>query len=203
MKTLSYFWRMIISPRKTSLALAQESSVRYSAMLVLGYGILMSLGFLISARDYPPPKETLDVWIRAWGEFTMLPFLKIPAESYRAFEAAIMIPLALTIWMLMAGTAKLLSILFRGKVRYEQYLNLLGFGFFPFLLIAGILDTIYSGYLKPFAVPALNLEYGAAARSFFLLFPPLEYTILYGLGGVYNGIASWTAERWAEFPSWT
>jgi hypothetical protein len=47
-------------------------------------------------------------------------FLKIPAENFRAFIAAIMVLLTLTIWMLMAGTAKLLSILFRGKVHYEQ-----------------------------------------------------------------------------------
>ena len=203
MKTLYYLWRMILSPRRTSQELAQESSIRFSATLVLGYGIFGSLGFLISAlnRDYSPPKETLDVWIKTWGEFTMLPFLKIPLESYRAFLAAIMIPLALTIWMLMAGTAKLLSILFRGKASYEQYLNLVGYGFFPFLWIAGILDLVYSGYLKPYAIPALNLEYGELARAFFLLFPPLEYTILFGLGGVYNGIASWTAERWAVWKS--
>ncbi len=203
MKTLSYLWKMITSPRQTSQELAQENSIRFSAALVIGYGVFGSLGFLISAlnRDYPPPKETLDVWIKTWGEFTMLPFLKIPEVNYRAFLAAIMIPLALAIWMLMAGTAKLLSILFRGKARYEQYLNLLGFGFFPFLWFAGILDMVYSGYLKPYAVPALNLEYGELARAFFLWFPPLEYTILFGLGGVFNGIATWTVEQWAIWKS--
>jgi hypothetical protein len=131
----------------------------------------------------------------------MLPFLKIPAQDYRAFLAVILLPLALTIWMLMAGTAKLLSLLFRGKARYEQYLNLVGFGFFPFLWIAAILDTIYTGYLKPFAIPALNMEYGPLAQAFFQLFPPLEYTLLYGLGGLYNGIGAQVGERWAVWKS--
>jgi hypothetical protein len=203
MKTFSYLWKMIISPRQTSRALAEEGRVRYAAALVLSWGIFSCLGFLIGAlqRNYPPPAETLAIYIKTWGEFTMLPFLKIPAENYRAFLAVIMIPLSLTIWMLMAGTAKLLSLLFKGKARYEQYLNLMGFGFFPFLWIAAILDTIYSGVLRPLAIPALNLEYGGLARAFFLWFPPLEYTILYGLGGVYNGIGAQSAEGWAAWKS--
>jgi hypothetical protein len=203
MKTLTYLWKMLISPRRTSRELAEEPRVRYAAALVLAYGAALSLGFLIGAINhaYPPPPDVLAVWIKTWGEFTMLPFLKIPAENYRAFLAIIMIPLSLTIWMLMAGTAKLLSLLFKGNARYEQYLNLMGFGFFPFLWIAAILDLIYSGLLEPLALPALNLQYGAWARAFFLWFPPLEYTILYGLGGIYNGIAAQTAERWAVWKS--
>jgi hypothetical protein len=203
MKTLSYFWRMLIAPRRTALALAQEPSLRHAAALVLSYGLALSLGFSISAlqQDYPPPPDTLAVWIRTWGEFTMLPFLKIPPENYRAFQAVIMLPLALAIWMLMAGTAKLLSLLFRGKANYEQYLNLVGFGFFPFLWIAGILDIFYSGFLKPYTVPALNLEYGPLVRAFYVNFPPFEYVILFGLGAVYNGIGAWAAERWAFWKS--
>ena len=60
---------------------------------------------------------------------------------------------------------------------------------------------IYSGYLKPFAIPALNMEYGALAKAFFQWFPPLEYTILFGLGGLYNGIGTQTAEHWAVWKS--
>jgi hypothetical protein len=203
MKTFSYLWNMLKAPRRTSQALVEENRVRYAAALVLSYGVVNCLGMLLSAlrHDYPPPPDVLAVWIKTWGEFTMLPFLKIPPENYRAFQAVIFIPLSLTIWMLMAGTAKLLSLLFKGKRSYEQFLNLLGFSFFPFLWIAAILDTIYSGYLKPFAVPALNNEYGPLAQIFFQLFPPLEYTILYGLGAVYNAIAVQTAERWAAWKS--
>lgn len=203
MRTLSYMWGMLHSPRRTSQELSRLSSIRHSAALVISYGIFCGLGFLISAikRDYPPPPETLQVWIDAWGQFTMLPFLKIPEENYRAVLAAILIPLALMIWMLMAATARLLSITLRGKASFDQYLNLTGFGFFPFLWIAAVLDLIYSNLLRPFAVPALTLEYGPLAREFFLLFPPLEYMILCGLGGVYNGIAAGIAERWAAWKS--
>jgi hypothetical protein len=38
--------------------------------------------------------------------------LKIPAEYYRLFLTVILIPLGLAIWMLMAGTGKLFSMLF-------------------------------------------------------------------------------------------
>jgi cytochrome c biogenesis protein CcdA len=184
MTLFSFLWKMLIAPRSTSRALVEESRVRYAAALVLSYGIFNSLGFLISAlrHEYPPPPEVLQVWIRTWGEYAMLPFLKIPPEQYRMFQAIILIPLSLAIWMLMAGTARLLALLFNGKVHYEGYLNLTGFGFFTFLWIAAILDTIYSGYLRQFAVPALNMEYGTAIRAFFVWFPPLEYVILYGLG---------------------
>jgi hypothetical protein len=203
MKTISYLWNMLRAPRRPSRALLAERRVHYAAVLVLSYGLFVGLGALLSAlrHEYPPPPDTLALWIKAWGEFSMLPFLNIPAENYRLFVAAIGVPLALVIWMLMAGTAKLLSLLFGGKASYEQYLNLVGFGFFPFLWIAAILDGIYSGYLKPFAVPALNLEYGPLAQLFFQLFPPLEYTLLYGLGAVYNGIGAQTAEDWALWKS--
>jgi len=201
MKTLSYLWKVIKSPHKGFAELFQNGRVRYAAWFVLSYGILNGLGFVISARDYPPPAATLDMWIKTWGEFTMTPFLKIPMENYRLFLAAIMIPLTLAIWMLMAGTGKLLSLLFKGKAAYEQYLTIVGFGMFTFLWIAAILDTIYSGYLRQYAIPALNMEYGPAAKAFFQWFPPLEYTLLYGLGGIFNGIGTQVAEHWQPWKS--
>jgi hypothetical protein len=196
MKTLVMIRFMLLSPRRTSRALRNERNIAPSFWLVLGYGGLVALGFLISAlqRDYPPPPETLAVWIAAWGEFTMLPFLKISPENYRPFEAILMLPLALAIWMLMAGSGRLLSILFGGRVSYEAYLNLFGLAFFPFLLLAAVLDTIYSGFLDPFIVPALQNVYGPLARIFFTNFPPLMYIIVLGLGAVYNSIAVHSAE---------
>jgi hypothetical protein len=203
MMTLNYLWKILKGPRQGFSELCTEGKVRYAGVLVLSYGIINSLGFLISAlkHDYPPPPETLDVWIKTWGEFTMLPFLKIPPENYRLFQAIILIPLALSIWMLMAGTGKLLSLLFQGKASYENYLNLLGFGTFTFLWIAAILDMIYSGFLEPLVVPALNDEFGSLVKGFFLWYPPLEYMLLYGLAGVYNGIGTQMAERWAIWKS--
>jgi hypothetical protein len=196
MRTLVYIRYMLLSPRRTSRALRNERNIAPSFWLVLGYGALVGLGFLSSAlqKDYPPPPETLAVWVAAWGEFTMLPFLKILPENYRLFEAILMLPLALAIWMLMAGSGRLLSILFGGRVSYEAYLNLFGLAFFPFLLLAAVLDMIYSGFLDPFIIPALQNVYGPLARLFFTNFPPLMYTLVLGLGMVYNIVAVRSAE---------
>jgi hypothetical protein len=134
MKTISYFWNMLKPPRRTSRALLEESRVRYAAALVVSYGLFAGLGAPFSAlrHDYPAPPDIMALWIKAWGEFAILPFLKIPPENYQAFVAVIMVPLAL---------------------------------------------------------------------AFFQFFPPLEYTLLYGLGGVYNAIDTQTVERWAVWKS--
>jgi hypothetical protein len=121
----------------------------------------------------------------------MLPFLKVPAESYRLAMAIFTVPLMLAIWMLMAGSARLLSILSgRGRVSFDQYLNLFGFGFFAFMIVAAALDFLYSGVFGGFVLAALEKEYGPIVKSVVAAFPPVMYTTLYGLGGAYNAIAA-------------
>ena len=113
---------MITHPRRTGSVLAGEKGVTSAFALALGFGVVVGLMFFISylSHDYPPDAETLSVWVKAWGEWAMLPFLKIPAESYKLFLALAMVPLALGVWMLMAGTGRLLSIAIGGKASYEQ-----------------------------------------------------------------------------------
>jgi hypothetical protein len=120
----------------------------------------------------------------------MLPFLKIPPESYRLFVALIALPLVLAIWMLMAGTAKLLSLLLGGCASYEQYLFITAFCFFPFWILAAILDTIFSGVIDGYVLQALIGQFGPFATAFWTSFPIFFYTILYGLGGVWIGISA-------------
>ncbi len=192
---------MIPHPGKTSREIAGAASIAPSLVVVTSFGVVHGLLFYISylAKDYPPAPAVLEVWIRAWGEFSMLPFLKIPAESYRLFLAFAMLPIALGAWMLMAGSAKILSGLFGGKASYDQWLNLTCFSFFPFLILAALLDILYSGLLGSFIVPGLQMEYGPAANAFFLYFPQLFYPVLLALGGVYTAIA---ARRVEGFSLW-
>jgi hypothetical protein len=139
--------------------------------------------------------------IEAWGEFSMLPFLNIPAEVYRLFLAEIMIPLLLAIWILMAGSARLISILFGGKVTYKQYLILFSYSFFSFFLIASILDMIYSGLMFRVIMSALRGEYGPLVRQGFILYPAFFWVTALGLAGIYNGIVCQEGEGWAWWKS--
>jgi hypothetical protein len=199
MQVFSYLWKMLVSPRRTCQELLHEGSIRPAAAMVLVFSMLFGILNLVSylKKDYPPDPATLKVWVDSWGEFAMLPVVKIPPESYRLFTAIIFVPLGLAIWILMAGTARLFSLLFKGKGNFDQYLKLFGFSFFLFWLIAALCDLIYSGFLDPYVVPGLQNQYGPFARGFFLYFPQLMYPVIMGLGGVYNGIAVHVLERFS------
>ncbi len=190
-------FRILISPFRSASELPTSVRVRPAALLVLGAGFFLAAGMFVSylSRAYPPAPDVLQIYIDTWGEYLMLPFLKIPPENYRLFLAVIMVPLAYAIWMLMAGTAKLLSLLMGGHASYEQYLVITAFSFFPFWIMAAIIDTIFSGVIDGYVLQALTGHLGPFASAFWKSFPSLFYTILYGLGGVWIGISTAGVER--------
>jgi hypothetical protein len=190
---------MLIAPRRTSRAVASQDTIYPSLAIVLGFSIALSILFYISylAKAYPPPADELKVWIEAWGAWAMTPVVIIPMESYRLFLAIIMLPLVLATWILMAGSARFLSILMKGRGSYDQYLNLLAFSFFPFWILALLMDFIYSAVLGSYVTPALQMEYGAMVQTFFLYFPQLMYPLILGAGGVYNFIVTRQLEGFA------
>jgi hypothetical protein len=190
---------MLIHPRQTSKELASDTSLQPVAILVFIFGVFYGLMFLISylAHDYPPPPDVLAIWAEHWGEGVMMPFFNIPAESYRGFQAAIMLPFALAIWMLMGGTARLLALLLGGRQSYETYLKVTGFTFFTIWLIAAFLDYLYSGVFNEIVLRGLKGEYGPFADVLLQGFMPAEYTLLYGLVAVNIAIAAWTIEKFA------
>lgn len=190
MAALAYLFKMLIDPRGTSREILEKNDIKISLCIVLNFGIIMAAGMLISyfTKGYPPPPQDLKIWIEAWGEFTMLPFLKLPAESYRLVQAIFMIPLVLAIWILMAGSARLLSALFGGKSSFDQFASLFGLSFFVFWIIASIFDTVMSGVLGGFVLAALRLEYGVVVKDIISAVYPLTYIVLFGLGGIYNAI---------------
>jgi hypothetical protein len=202
LRFFGYVWGAVTHPRATFQELARQPLLRPGATLVLSWGVLEGLLFLIShlSHNWPPPPDELEVWLEAWGEFSQLPFLKIPVEQYRLFQAILMVPLVLTIWILMAGTARLLSILFGGRASFDQYLSVLAFPIFTSWFLAGMLDTTYNILLGPQLVPALQGAYGPLASAFVLNFPPLNYVIMFSAAAVYNGIAAHTVERMAGAP---
>ncbi len=182
----------MISPFRSARALPTSVRVRQAALLVLGAGLFMAVGFFVSYLNhaYPPAPDVLKIWIETWGEFFMLPFLKVPTESYRLFLSIIIVPLVFMMWMLMAGTAKLLSLLIGGRASYEQYLVITAFSFFPFWILAGILDIIFSGVIDGYVLQALTGQFGPLATVFWSNFPNFFYTFLYGLSGLWIGIST-------------
>ena len=187
-RTLRYAFEMVAHPRRTTDRLLQEP-IGPALWLVLGYAVFMSAGFLLShlARDYPPPPDVLATWTDAYGAFYILPFVNIPAESYRLTLAIISTPLVLMVWMLMAASARLLTIAFHGSATFDQYLSLFAFAFFPFWIAVSLADMIFSGPLDPLVLRALRAEYGPLAQQVAANFMPIAYTALFGLGGVYCG----------------
>ena len=186
--------KIIIAPRQTARELLAEKSLKWPLIIVLLLGFISSVGFYFSylQHAYPPPREMIE----AWGDFAMLPFFKIPAESYRLFLAQIMVPFLLGIWILMAGSARLISILLGGKVTYKQYLILFAYSFFSFYLVASILDAIYSGLMSGMILAALRNEYGPVLRQAFIIYPMIFWPTALVLAGIYNGIVCQEGEGW-------
>ena len=184
--------KFLISPYRSAKAMPASVRVLPAALLVLGAGLLLAAGMFISYVNhaYPPPPDIQKIYLDAWGEFTMLPFLNIPPENYRLFLAVIAIPLLFAMWILMAGTAKMLSLLLRGHASYEQYLVITAYGFFPFWILVAIIDTIFSGVIDGYVLQALTGQFGPFATAFWTNFPIFFYTIGYGLGGVWIGIGA-------------
>jgi hypothetical protein len=196
LKTLERLWKMIVSPRTITREILEDKTIRASLTVVLGFGIILAFVFLVSylKSDYPPEPEELETWLEAWGEFSILPFVKISAEKYRLTQAIFIIPLVIAIWILMAGSARILSILFGGKVRFEQYLNLYGYSFFVFWIMGSVLDSIYSGILGDVVLTALRMEYGGIARIIVVNFAPVMWVSVLTLGGIYNAIVTQESE---------
>ena len=205
MITLARLYRMIRHPRQTSHELVKDPDPRSALKVVLALGICMALMFGISAwaQDYPPAPDVLQTWINAYGEFGILPFLKIPAENYRLVLAVISIPLSLACWMLMAGTARLISLFFGGRVTFDQYLNLFGYSFFAFWILAHLVEICIEGLGGAAMLPSLRGEYGPLAYNFFVYSLPVGWVLLLSLGGAYNGLVTYFTEKFSGWKAAT
>ena len=100
-------------------------------------------------------------------------------------------------WLLMGGSARLLSGLLGGKAPLRIWLNQVMFAFFPFWILAILLDGLFSGVFGDYLVPALEMQYGQFWHDVVLYFPQFMYTILYATGWVYTGIAAHQTDRLA------
>jgi hypothetical protein len=193
----TYLWRMIRHPILASREITAWQSVTPGLVVAFGFGIYLSAGCYRSYlnHDYPPSADELKTWIATWGEFAMLPlpFLKIPLEQYRLFMAIISLPVVLFSWLYMACAARILSGWFSIQTSFRQYLNLFAFSFFPFWLLASVGDGLFSSIFGSTLMPGLQGEYGPLIQAIYTNYPPLLYTVLFGLAALYNGLAAYGA----------
>ncbi|MBN2256924.1 MAG: hypothetical protein JW704_03765 [Anaerolineaceae bacterium] len=192
-----FLLRMLVRPISTSREIARQTSIAPAFWVVLGFSLYLAYGFATSQSAYPPPQHELDGWIKAWGEFAMLPVLPIAPEYYRTFLAIIVLPLMLVAWLLMAVSAKGFTNLVGGKAPLRVWLNQAVFAFFPFWIMAVLMDGLFSGIFGSYLVPALEGQYGSFWQDFVIYFPQFMYTILYGIGWAYASIAAYQTERFA------
>lgn len=198
-KTISTLIKIIIHPRQTSHEILKEESIRSALLVVLGNALILAIPSLYTylAKTYPPDSATFKLIIEVWGKFGILPFIQVPVESYRLIQAVFSIPMAFAIWILMAGSARLLSILFHGKVTYKQYLCLFAYSFFAFFAIEFIIDILFVDIFNNFVYSALRMEYGVLAAQIAAWFPLIVYPIVLLLGGIYNGIVTQEHEHYS------
>jgi hypothetical protein len=201
MVVIRKIWSVLWHPLRTSREIALEDSLSPAFILVIIFAVLLGAAYFITffLKTYPPPPAEMQVWIDTWGQSFMMPFLPIPLESYRLFMSIAVVPGIIILWLGMAAIGSLFSKLFKGKSTFKQYLEIFGFSFFPFWIIAAILDFLYMGFVNPYIVPALQLAYGPLIRTLVYLVPLVMYPVLLGLGGVYNGLATYAVEG---FSAW-
>ncbi len=192
-----YLWRMILRPLRAGHEIASWQTAWPGLLIVLALGLYMTLGCYRSYlnHDYPPPAEELRVWIETWGRDSMLPlpFLPIPLDQYRLFMALISLPVTIGSWLGMAGIARLLTRWFRKKTTFRQYLNVFAFSFFPFWFLAVIGDGLFTLLTGQYLIPGLQGAHGSAVQAFYKNYPPMLYTVLFGLGAIYNSLGAYSA----------
>ena len=74
--------------------------------------------------------------------FLSTSLLAIDPYYYVLLQAVVFPLLFFVMWVMMAASAWLISIFFRGKVTFKQYLVLLGHSFFPFFILAMLFPSI-------------------------------------------------------------
>ncbi len=201
-ETFAPLWRVVVRPRRTIAALLDRPGFGRALSVVLVFGVLVGLLFLCSAmwHDFPPTGEEFKVWIAAYGEGSMVPFVNVPIGSYRLFLAEIMVPFALAMWLLMAGTARVIGGLMDGKGSFDDYLRTFAYTFFAWWLIAQAADIAFSALAGARLTPMLRGDYGSGWRALAVVYPPAVWVGALTMGGVYNAIAAKISESfgWAK-----
>ena len=198
-KTLAYLSGTLLHPRRTARLVLAEESIRLALGVVMWFGILFGLALLWTqlTRTYPFPAEQVRVWNDAWNDFAIQPFIKVDPAAYRLAQAIFILPLVLAIWVLMAGTARLMAILFHGKRTFDEYLKSVWIQLFAVWAATLIVDNLYNSILQFVIVPHLPVQPPSLERALVVYLPSMVGILGILLAGVYNALVTREAEQFS------
>ena len=159
---VGYFWGTIAHPRKTFPQILSEKSISVGLAPVLVFGFLAAVTYLVSYL-YGASLTIEELYA---GSFFTEPFIPIPKETYRLWEAMFILPMYLTAWLSLAGFARLATKAFGGERSFREYLNVLGFAYFVPLYFFVAFDFFLVGPAYSWNLAASRGLYGTELQSF-------------------------------------
>lgn len=129
---------------------------------VIVFGSLAAITYFVSYLY--GASTTLEEVYAGW--FFTEPFIPIPKDTYRLWEALFILPMYLTCWILLAGFARLVAKPFGGKGSFKENLNVLGFAYFVPLYFFVIFDFFLIGPAYSWNLAAARGLYGIEIQRF-------------------------------------
>jgi len=130
------------------------------------------------------------------GSFFAEPFIPIPKEVYRLWQALFIVPMYLSAWILLAGCAHVAAKAFGGKGSFRENLNVLGFAYFVPLYFFVVIDFFLIGPAYSWNLAAARGLYGSGIQSLATAIGFLYVAIPFGVWApILSVIAIKTAQR--------
>lgn len=161
-RLIRYFWGTITCPQKTFQRIQSEKSILVGLTPVIVLGVLAGITYFVSYL-YGASVTMEEI---AAGSFFTEPFIPIPKDTYRLWEAFFILPMYLIAWVLLAGFAYLVTKHFKAKRSFKEILNVLGFAYFVPLYFFVIFDFFLVGPAYSWNLAALRGFYGEGIQSF-------------------------------------
>ncbi len=159
---VGYFWGTIVCPGKTFQRIHKEESISIGLTLVIVFGFLAGITYFVSYL-YGASTTLEEVYA---GNFIAEPFIPISKETYRLWESLFILPMYLTAWVLLAGSARFVAKTLGGKGSFKKILNVLGFAFFVHLYFFVVFDLFLIGPAYSWNLAAARGLYGPGIQSF-------------------------------------
>lgn len=172
-----YFWGTIATPRKTFQQIQKEKSTSVGLTLVIVFGFLAGITYFVS---YLYGASTTLEEIAA-GMSGAEPLIPIPKETYRLWETFFILPMYLTAWILLSGSARLAAKIFGGRGSFKENLNVLGFAYFVPLYFFVVFDFFLIGPVYSWNLAANRGLYGPGIQDFATVLGFLYIAISFGV----------------------
>lgn len=160
-KLIGYFWGAIVSPSKTFQQIQDKKSILVGLTPVIILGFLAGITYFVSYL-YGVSITMEELYA---GMFGVEPLIPIPKETYRLWEAFFILPMYITAWILLSGSAYLAARAFGVKESFKKDLNVLGFAYFVPLYFFVVLDFFLIGPAYSWNLTAARGLYGSRIQT--------------------------------------